>query len=342
MLTNPHNLTRGLLMVSCLLLFTPLWAQTCSEALEQAQMEYDQGRISQALSSLSACDGSSDINEQWKYHRLKAMCHLANNEDEEARRSAARMLEINPKYKGKPYSDPGALIDLISSITVFPKFSLGLALSLGSNSSFPRIITPRALGDFSKKYTGRSNFQLGFSTSYQINRSLGLQSGLFISPKSYQMDYAVKDWDFVSKETLTYLQIPLMLRYYPYFNQRLRPYVQLGFYGSNLLKADHSLQGDNRATEEHIELLHTTSIDRRRSFDLGGIFGVGANYKLGEGHISVHVNYHYSPVNINNDDNHYDNNDIMYTYYYLEDDLSLSYFNLGIGYSLYINYKVQN
>lgn len=338
----PSNIRRCLLVLAFFSVVSSTLAQTCQEALEQAQTQYEQGQVNEALKLLEACDGSSDINQLWKNYRLKAMCHLANNDEAEARKAAVKMLEINPKYKGQEYSDPSDLIDLINSITVIPKFSLGMALSAGSNSSFPRIIDVYSLGDFSKQYKGRSRFQFGFSTNYQLNKSFGLQSGLFISPKSYQIDYKVNNWQFMANETLTYVQIPFSLKYYPRTAMRLRPYAQLGAYASYMLKADHNLRGDNTITEEHIELLHTSSLDRRTRGDGGLILGLGANYRLGEGHLSIHANYHYSSININNDENRYDNNDVLYTFYYLEDDLSLSYFNLGIGYSLYINYKVLN
>ncbi|MFM9943940.1 MAG: hypothetical protein ACKVQB_01775, partial [Bacteroidia bacterium] len=53
------------------------------------------------------------------------------------------------------------------------------------------------------------------------------------------------------------------------------------------------------------------------------------------------VNYQYSLTNINNADNRLKNENLIYNYFYIDDDLRLNNLTFSLGYTFYLSYFVQ-
>jgi len=232
------------------------------------------------------------------------------------------------------------LVKLLNSIPIIPRFSFGLALSAGANLTLPSIGDVYMVADQNKTYTGKSGFQFGVSSSYQFNQSFALHGMLMATTKRVNIDYSFGNWNLKADESLTYLNIPIMARYYPKMKTLIRPYVQLGAYAGFLLYTDNSFFATYKPDATSYQLEHMSSFERRRSTDWGFCGGAGAFVKLGDGQFFVDVNYYHSMTNITLTDQRYANSELVNTYYYLDDDLSLNNFAVGIGYSLYLDYKV--
>ena len=91
------------------------------------------------VSTLTNCAENSDESVSMSVHRLLAMSYLGLNESDKALLHAREILKINPKYKPSPITDTKEFIDLIESILVIPKFSIGVAFSIGSLTSTPKV-----------------------------------------------------------------------------------------------------------------------------------------------------------------------------------------------------------
>ena len=75
----------------------------------------------------------------------------------------------------------------------------------------------------------------------------------------------------------------------------------------------------------------------------GGIgTALGITFNLGEGQLFVEANYLHSLTNIVNEAARYQYPDLINTFYYLDDDISLSSISISLGYNLVLNYKVLN
>jgi hypothetical protein len=160
-----------------------LWAQSCADRLEESAALYEKGLFSDVITLIKDCSQSEDKNEQWKAHRLLALAYLANNEQVLARQEAVNMLKLNPTYKGSSLRDPSELIKLLASITVIPKLSLGMALSIGTNSTIPKINDVYMVAEQVKNYQGQNSFQFGVSSTYQINQNFALDLTVMASSK---------------------------------------------------------------------------------------------------------------------------------------------------------------
>jgi hypothetical protein len=317
-------------------------AQDCSGKLEQAQNMYEKGQFGELISLIENCTTSPDKNEQWKTFRLLALAHLANNEHEKARDDARNLLKLNPTYKSNKLNDPSELTKLLKSIPIIPKISLGLAFSIGTNTTFPRINDVYSLAQQVKKYEGKNSFQFGISSQYQINKIFAIDATLMVSSKKYQMDYSFGNWDLNMDESLTYLNIPIEFRYYPKINFPIKPFVQVGGYLGYLIFAENDFYANYRPGSESYSLENISSLERRNRLDAGVVGAIGANYKIGAGQLFLHASYFHSMRKAVNGNERYSNNQLVYSYYYIDDDFTLSNVAVGIGYSLFINYKVLN
>ena len=110
---------KGLYLILIGLLLTALPAsgqeQTHRQIYNQAESEYEIGRIEQALSLLQ--DNIQDFNGNLleSAYRLMALCWLGLDENDKAEESTRHLLNADPYYTASP-QDPQRFVDLVESI----------------------------------------------------------------------------------------------------------------------------------------------------------------------------------------------------------------------------------
>jgi len=315
--------------------------ETCTEKLIKANNYYEKGRINEALEIGNACALEARSNaEKWQAYRLLAISYLVNNQQKEARKAAEKMLELNPTYRPSALKDPTELIRLLKKIIVIPKFSMGLAVTLGGNYTLPYVSANYNAGDYNKNYSSESSWQLGVILGYSLNPLLSLHSGLMASSKTYGIDFNVAGWNVNVKERLVYLDVPLFARFTFMQKRRLRLFADVGVYGGYLLSSQSDFSRNYSATNENVSTRNLNSDQRRNNWEYGLLYGAGAMYKFGQLNIALDVKYYLSYANITNEDNRYKFENLFYPYYYIDDNLSLN--NLAFSLSLIynVNYRV--
>ena len=316
------------------------FAQDCNQKIADAEVLYASGQLQNIVQLIEECTQSEDENIRWKAHRLLALVYIETNEKEKARNEAIQLLEINPTYTGSSLTDPSEFIKLLKSITIIPKLSFGITLSAGTNATQPEVLSSNFITETTKTYRGRRAIQFDFSALYQINRSWSAQFSAFYSPRVYNIEYNIVDQKHRVEETLAYLNFPLVLRFHPYLKTRIRPFVQAGAYGGFLLSANNSFYKESSNGEVISSLENINSKNRRENLDLGYTLGIGAYYRFGPGQLFIQASYYHSLAKLVKDENLYQYNRLVYGYYYLDDDFKLHNTAIGVGYSLYLNYKV--
>jgi hypothetical protein len=319
-----------------------LLAQTCADKLAESALLYESGQFTSVIESVKECTQSADKNEQWKAYRMLALAYLATNEQQQAKGAAISMLKLNPTYKGSSLRDPSELIKLLSNITVIPKFSLGLALSIGTNSTIPKIDNVYMVAEQTKYYQGQNSFQFGVSSAYQINEIFAVDLTVMASSKKYSLDYSFGNWDLNMDENLTYVNLPLELKYIPKIKFPVKPYLKLGGYAGYLLFSSSNFTANYKPASESYSVVNLSSLERRNRLDAGLVGAIGATYKIGAGQAFVQASYFNSMRSAVKGDERYTNKQLLYSYYYVDDDFTLSNLAIGIGYSVFINYKVLN
>jgi iron complex outermembrane receptor protein len=108
-----------ILLFTCSLLATAcLYSQECGQiALEQAQKEYEVGRLSQVISLIKPClDKGFTNDEKIQAYRLLALTYLANDNTDSAGSMIERILQIDPSYTPNTVFDPQRYQVLVESI----------------------------------------------------------------------------------------------------------------------------------------------------------------------------------------------------------------------------------
>lgn len=312
-----------------------------AEILLRANKLYEEGQFTEAIELATSCSmDEATLSDRWKAQRLLAMTYLADGQTDKARQAAENMLELNPTYKPNYLKDPTELINLLKSITVIPKFSLGLALSLGTNTTFPEISKGYVLADYYKTYTAKNSFQFGLSVDYSLNARMAVNAGLYASQKAYTITYEIPNRSMSVSEKLTYLDLPCLFRYSFSPMKRLRYYVQGGAFAGYLLYSGNDFSTTYAPANQTNELKNLNSDSRRNNLNYGLAGGLGLSYKMGQGHVFIQANYFYSMSNITQTDTRYKYNDLLYTYFYADDDIFLHNLAISVGYSFFMNYKV--
>jgi hypothetical protein len=316
-------------------------AQDCSDKIIEAAALYDVGKFNEVIELISPCSETAvDETERWKSLRLLAMAHLANNENDLAKKASIKFMEIDPGYKPSSLNDPSDFIKLLNEITVIPKLSVGCGISLGINQTLPTVSEAYLVSDQQKVYTGLNKLQIGVSTLYQFNKTYALHASFVVTGKAMELDHSMDNWSLQMNEKLTYLNLPITGRYTYDTKKRLKPFVQVGGYGGLLIFGNSSFFAEHKSSEQTYSLENVSSLDRRNKIDLGLTGGLGLSYTAKSGEFFLQGNYFRSFRNITNEDTRYKFNDLFYSYYYLDDNVTLHNYSVKVGYSYYLNYKV--
>jgi hypothetical protein len=317
--------------------------ESCTEKLYHANTLYEKGQINEAIEIAKTCATSTNTPaEQWQAYRLLAMAYLANGQQKEARKAAEKMMELNPTYQPSTLKDPAELIRLLESVKVIPKFTFGLAATAGGINTKPRIITTYNGANYTKKYSSKNSWQVGFMMGYNLNEIISIHSGLLATSKKYDINYNVEDKAFTVNEQLTYLDIPLNARFSSRAVNRFGFFADAGGYAGRLMSAESNFKMVNTSTGETRSENNLNALDRRTNWEYGFLTGAGISYKFKPVILAFEARYFLSAYSnsITNTANRYKNENLFYNYYYMDDDLRLNSlaFSISIFYS--INYKV--
>lgn len=327
----------------CLLICNHLVAQeSCVEILFKANQHYEKGQLNEAIEMAGGCTREENsASERWQAFRLLTMAYIAAGENKKARKSAEQMLDINPEYTASKVKDPVELINLLKTITIIPKFTLGLATTIGGNLTFVDLVGTYNGAEYQKKYTSKGSWQIGLTTGYNWNKVISLQSGLIVSSKRFDIEYAVSNWDIKLEEQLTYMTVPLVARFMTKEEiKSIRFFADAGGFIGFLTSASTDITRKNKVDQVEVSEINLNAFERRKALDYGVLYGVGATKKVSQFNIALEVRYYLSYANITNVENRYKNSKLFYGFYFIDDDVRLD--NLSISFSaIYnLNYKV--
>lgn len=339
-----RTMKRVFLVIIIVALSSQLLAQeSCTEKLYHANNLYEKGQITEAIEIAKTCATSTNTaTEQWQAYRLLAMAYLVNGPQNEARKAAEKMMELNPTYKPSTLKDPTELIRLLESVKIIPKFSMGMAATVGGIKTNPIVTGTYNGASYEKNYSSKNSWQLGLMIGYNINEVISLHTGLLATSKSFSIKYKMDNFDFEVNERLTYLDVPLFARFSTFPVKQFRFFADAGAYAGKLTSAQSDFTFNNSASSEIKSMKNLNAMDRRNNWEYGFLMGGGALYKIGQVNLSLDVRYFLSAYSnsITNTDNRYKNDNLFYNYYYIDDDLRLNTLAVSLSLIYNVNYKV--
>lgn len=338
--------------LALLFLFTPLLAQeTCLEKLYYANILYEKGQIEEAIEIANKClSESNSKRDQWQACRLLAMAYMASNQQIKARKAAEQMLSLNPTYKPSELKDPAELRQLLKMVKVIPKFSMGLAATVGGSVTFNNIKATYNGADYTKSYSSKSNWLAGMVLGYNINERLSLNTGLIVVSKNFDIQYKLSatsvqswepDWEVKIEEKLTYVDLPVFARITTKPKGKYRFFADAGGFAGRLINSQSNFDRNSILDSYRDDKSENLSSElRRNKWEYGLLIGGGVLYSLKKLNLALNLNYYHSFSNVTQAENRYKNESLFYNYFYIDDDFSLSNLSISLSFIYNLNYKV--
>ncbi len=316
---------------------------SCAFKLQEAENLYESGILDSIPSLLRSCINNKgfDDEELSRAYKLLVLTYLFEDYQEMAELTMLKFLKEFPEYEMKP-TDPIEFKYLHNSYKTIPTFSVGLIL--GGNYSYARIIEPyyqSGLEDYNGEYTAGLKFQGGLQLKKYINDKIDINLDIIYTFKSFEYNSVQLEYNTKYTENQSLLSIPVSATYSFKFNL-FDPYVRLGLSADYLLKASADFVRDDDVKESGYDITSD-----RNPLNISALVGGGIKYNIKMGYLMIDLRYHYSFMNLVNDEYRYTDsqgNNLKYdNFKYIDDDFTLNnfYFSFGYVYSFYTTKRNQ-
>lgn len=310
---------------------------SCAFKLQEAENLYESGILDSIPSLLRNCINNKGFDEEElsRAYKLLVLTYLFEDYQEMAELTMLKFLKEFPEYEIKP-TDPIEFKYLHDSYQTIPTFSVGVLL--GGNYSYARIIEPyyqSGLEDYNGEYSATLKFQGGFQFAKYINEKIDINLDVIYTLRSF--DYTNNQLTYKTEytENQTLLSFPISATY-DFKLKKIEPFVRLGFNVDYLLSAEGDFVRDQDVKESGYNIT-----SGRNPLNISAVAGGGIKYNIKMGYLMIDLRYHYSFMNIVNEEYRYTDsqgNNIKYANFnYVDDDFTLNnfYFSFGYVYSFY-------
>lgn len=335
--------------------------------IKKAERFYDDGNLKGAVDllerSVSNSNGCDDEIKRAKI--LLTRVYLFMNNDTAAESSYKKVLDIDPMYKPDPTLEPIDVIYFSEQFQTIPRWSVTPELIFGqpyvyveniynitmSNESFGQ-----NEGDNSA-YRQIFGYGGGVRGSFYLNKWLEISGGIQYQSRAYQIEKNIKGVkfandadgnrylppdslsiieDIVAEEHQHWINIPIQLRF-NFGTKDLMPTLYLGAEYGWIFEAEFT---EARKGGYTADLINVNGL--RNSQQLGWTLGAALNYrpsKSTKNFLTINAQYTRYTTMLNNAENRFNNTTLLYVLGYLDDDFSLGYFQVSLGFTI-ANYRV--
>jgi hypothetical protein len=315
----------------------------CRNTLKQAKQLYEQGLIDQIPKILSSCMQSGFTRPQRiEAYKLIILSYLFDDNQFEAEKSMDDFLSKFPEYELMP-NDPVEFVYLFESYKTSLLYSLDFFIgpTFSMRSVQERYTT---LDQSQTTLTERpgSGFEFGIGLSRNLRKSLSLNVDLVYANHKYDFtrisntQLGTEVYQFVKInviEKTNQVCLPVSLSY-GFGKGNLSYYLRLGGDFGIVTKSSISLERSSDAidvTENNYNIMK-----HRNQFYYAALGGVGIEYKVPRGYLVLDIRYHAGLNNMTIGSKRYSDPAIISKYYYIDDDFTLNYLSVCLGYNFSI------
>lgn len=282
-----------------LLINTSLFAQSnCERNLQEAKSDYNSGNLYAIPGKLTDCleDGFSK-DEKVEAYKLLTLTYLNINQNEKAKESLIKLLNIKTDFRALPNIDPPELYSLYRKIDTDPKYFIGIMF--GGNYNTIQIIEPFTKGSVRDgnivNYSGLGSIEAGAQFIKPLLNNFWVKAELLFQNQRYDYNEEVLIYadsinnKYSYQSTNNGLNLNISARSV-INNYYWKPFVDYGISGRynfsqsfNDYLSDHSPSADEDARGE-IDM-----INYRKQFNIGLHIHIGTMIKLGENYGEVKI-----------------------------------------------------
>jgi hypothetical protein len=318
-----------------------MYAQSnCTNTLKEAELKYENGLIEEIPPMLESCMKRGFTKEEKiRSYKLIIKSYLFNQDLESASNVMLDFLKDYPEYIPERTTDGADFIKLYEKFETLPFISIGAYAGLNfSNISVIQSYSLNDEDDQSYEY-GVPGFHVGLQFSRPLHKYIDVSLGVALERFTFEYDSEAFGFSKTSLiERQSRLSIPA-IGTFVYQLGNWHPFINLGLSTSFLLndqatpKRVYTDNSSDDITGTDIDLL-----PYRNKVDLSLISQIGVRYKVPEGYLFFKMGYQLGLLNQVNVDARYDNSELTYIYYYIDDDFRLNNLSFSFGYA-YMFYK---
>lgn len=345
------------LFVVGILLSQVTLAQDCANKLKQAKDLYEQGLLEKVYGTIAEClvkgeskKGGFSKAQLLEAYKLLTITYLYDDEYDLADEYLLKLLKLEPEFEVNPAVDPIEFIQLFNSYRTLPIYSFGF--QAGGDWTFVQRTARFGVEPLGTLQSGAPNFSsysggAGFTGGIKVSRYLSARSDVTLGAMyrtntfTYTSSLTLGFASTVSEETQNWLYLPVTFNYNFKKDRKdkLWPYLRVGIGAGIRLDAEASLVRSYEA-QVSVGAIQGIEVDlssQRRSLYLWGVAGMGIKYKIKRGYLFADLTYNQGLMNVVNTSNRYANSELIYKYYYVDDDFLTHGAVLTVGFmrSLY-------
>jgi hypothetical protein len=324
--------------------------EDCSVILREAQDTYDAGNLDAVLEMIYPClESGFNKTEKAQAYRLITLTFLYDDKMGPARAAMYELLKLDPEFEYNEVIDPIEFKELHESFNTYPIYSFGL--NGGGNISNVNLLETYGVDKHSNAGTYLSDgvgYQFGVNGARIIIPKLYVNVGLLfkgtklIYNNTFEFNSLVSSpdtlnslGDISAKENHSWLSIPLSFTYDLPIKGKVSSYLSAGFTTGFLLSSKSTF---SRTYNEKYSLPDVSGVPldmkvNRNTTNYWLTGGAGIKYKVTKGNLFIDVKYNHGLRLINNQSNRYNNPELLYQYYYIDDDFKLNDLAISIGYT---------
>jgi hypothetical protein len=323
----------------------------CSEKLSRAESMFELGHLYQIFTLLEECiqDGFTK-EEKIKAYRLMAIVYLYLDEYLNAEQAYLSLLRLNPEYKPNQAIDPAELFYLHNRFLTTPRWSFIMARA-GINFSMIRPynfyntdgfgkdlfhdseIDP--LSNRGKSYKPNPGLTIGSGIKYGYSERFSLTGEVLLKLNRIRVkENLLGHSNLVFNEDQFNLELPIFVNYH-FPEHKFRPYL-LG--GASLNFLFHSAAKNLKIERtQGVTVLPETGpnislLRNRNAMGYSIVVGGGIHYKVGVNYVLFEVRQSFGLKNIASKSNRYGNNEMLYRYMYIDDDMRMDNLMINVSY----------
>jgi Outer membrane protein beta-barrel domain len=311
--------------------------------LDEAQMEFDAGRIEKVPGILADCLKKNNFSDEQKpeVFKLLTITYLYLEDPDSAALNFLNLLEEQPEFRPSP-NDPIELEYLSKQYITTPIFSF--SGKLGANISLIDVLNYNRLDsddNANPNYNVGPGFLIQGGLEVHFNKEFGLNFELELSSRSYVRtgtlftDNSGEQEDLIQEKFNLHGSLPVYIKY-TRSGEKYYPFAYVGYSPSYTILSNVRGTRDPQR-EAKVVGNSANNLNSTTKFSQSLIFGVGLKRRFDLNYVTVDLRYRLGLTNMNNQANQYDfsNRDIKKKVFgsgILDDDLRWNGVELTIGY----------
>ena len=315
----------------------------CALTLKEAQKNYETGLLEKIPLMLGPCIKNGFAKEEkLQALRLIILTNLFEDNAIQADENMEKLLKIEPEYEVNDAVDPIEFINLLNSFQTNPVYTFGVTggLNFSKIRVFETFGTADVVNSPGVYLSNGVGYQVSVTASRHIISGLSVNLDIFFSGKKYEYSNT-SDAQYYSlsfQENQTWMGFPLSLTYDFLQSKKLSPYIQFGAVYSYLLSAKSTVirtYNDNSSADVTGAVIDVQLLRNSWNFWLSG--GIGVKYRVKKGMFLINFTYLRGMQNMVDKSARYSNEELLYKYYYIDDDFTMDNYMISVGflYSIY-------